>query len=486
MSDERIEDITAKESVAAAPQTRRSMRQRWRKPDPQVVRQFAARVPFIWVWAIVVGLAALQIYFDPFGFSRLTQRYSQDLVNLTLTGPLYPDIGREQVSVALIEDDTLGALEKSWPISFGDHAQVLDALLAYGPRAVAVDLLFVDRRNDPSIEQLQNVIARYQRANVPLYFAGSSRAAPVLPEIAQSGPKIVDALTRVDDGVSRQYPLTVPCVGEREAEACPSFAVQIYEDLSQARVAPGAAPETNLELVWGVDSHPTNRKWRRVQTEDGELACPEEPGILVRLYRAVLDVASLRAQPLCPHTGIIPVEKLMRGEEDPDFPGLIGNHVIFYGADLEGSADRAYTPSNGLLARVFIHAMALDNLFTFAGKPKLDSVTVADVTISKNEMELVTIALILLIVTSLHIRRIRTLGGAEDEDAVDLLPLHSWAWYGLLVGMVVFFGILLYVGVGLSIGNWVELVFISGLLFQFLASPYLARLWGRVRYAIGV
>src|SRR5688500_2360614 len=192
MSDEgRVETTPAGAGAAPSDQARPGFRERLRKPDPEAVRKFGAKTPFLWVWAIVVGLAALQIYFDPFGFSRLTQRYAQDLVNLTLTGPLYSNEGRDQVSVFLIEDESLHALQMSWPLSYGDHARALDAILVYEPRAVAVDILFVDRRNDPSLEDLVTVIGRYKRANVPLYFVGSPRSGPVLADIVQAGGIVV-------------------------------------------------------------------------------------------------------------------------------------------------------------------------------------------------------------------------------------------------------------------------------------------------------
>jgi hypothetical protein len=47
-------------------------------------------------------------------------------------------------------------------------------------------------------------------------------------------------------------------------------------------------------------------------------------------------------------------------------------------------------------------------------------------------------------------------------------------------------GLGLYFIFGLSISNWIELVFITGLLFELLISSFLGRLWGRLRYAAGL
>jgi CHASE2 domain-containing sensor protein len=481
------DDANAQAAPAGASEVapaRPSLVQRFRKPDAEAVRSLAATTPFLWVWAALLSLAALQIYFDPFGFSSLTQRYSQDLANLTVTGPLYPDDGSNQVSVALIVDDSLHALGMQWPMSYGDHARALDSLLVYEPRAVAVDILFVDERDDPSYEQLLTVIERYKRAGVPLYFVGSPRTKPVRPEIVAAGARIVDSTILFDDGVARTYPIRVTCLDGRRDATCPSLAVRIYNDAFRANAGADAPPNSNIELVWGVDTHPINRKWMKVVDANGQRReCPQL-NVLQRVWGALLDVSTLRSQ--CPHSGVIPAETLIRGDDDQDIRTLTEDRIVFYGASLEGSDDRAYTPVNGLLAGVFVHAMALDNLVSYGGKPKRDSVTVFGVGIYKNEIELFVIAMILLVMTALHLRRIRALASAQPGEETDVPAVRRRMAYLRLTGMILVSGIILYGVFGLSIGNWVELVFISGVLFEFLMTPYLALLWGRTRYVLGV
>ena len=212
--------------------------------------------------------------------------------------------------------------------------------------------------------------------------------------------------------------------------------------------------------------------------------CPTDAGILTRVYRALVDVSRLRT--ICPHTAVIPAEALVRGDEDPDFPGLIGKRIVFYGASLEGSADKTYSPSNGLIAGVFVHAMALDNLITYGGHPKRDAVNIYGIILHKDEVEAITIGFVLFVIVALHIRRIRLIASLSESERHEAPALHRWAWYTLLLGMILGAGIILYVGYGLSIGNWVELVFMGGLLFEFLMTPFIARQWGRLRHGLGV
>lgn len=458
---------------------------RIRKPDWVEVRRLSPSTPILFVWIILVGIAAFQIFNDPLGFSRLTQRYSQDLVNLTVTGPLYSNVGRDRVSVALMSDESLAALGMTWPIAYGEHARLLDALLAYGPRAVAVDILLTDERDDPSLEQLLTVIDRYETAGVPLYFVGDARLPkPVRDELANSKAHIVDGKILIDDGVARQYPLSVACLDGEELPDCPSFAVRIYQDLYQRNVDRAGGAASNIELVWGTGTHPTNRKWMRVEDDDGQrVACPDDVGILWRAFYAVVDVSRLRGK--CPHTGVIPAESLLRGDEDADVEALARNRIVFYGGELQATEDKAFTPSNGLLAGVFVHAMATDNLVTFAGRPKRDTITLFGVTLSKDEIETIIIGAILLVMTMLQIKRLRALSAAAPGEEGELKQTHRLAWYVVLLSMILSAGVSLYAIFGLSVGNWVELVFISGLLFEFLISPFLPHIWGRIRYALG-
>jgi hypothetical protein len=327
------------------------------------------------------------------------------------------------------------------------------------------------------------VIDRYKRAKVPLYFVGSpTTSIAVRPEIAASGVKIVDPTIVFLQGIARQYPTAVKCLDKSESEPCPSWALRIYNDVygkvQPSKVVPD--PDSHIEIVWGVNANPINRKWMRVKDDNGQVGpCPPDVGILRRFWRGLTDVSSLRS--LCPYTGIIPAEALLRGDEDPDLATLIKDRVVFYGAKLQGSVDLAYTPTNGLLPGVFVHAMALDNLVSFHGSPKQDVVGWFGLREDSNTADMLSVGLILLILTTLLINRARAVA-SEAAGHHKLHPVHRLAWYGILLFLVIGTGIILYVIAGLSIGNWIVMVFTAGLLFELEISPFLPRLWGRFRY----
>jgi hypothetical protein len=480
--------------------------QRARRPNRDHVERLKCRVPFWFVAAVLMFFAWLQIALNPFGFSDLTQRYSQDVSNLLITGPyFYPTAGRDQVSVALIEEDTLQSLQMPWPWNYGAHKQALDAILAYHPKAVVVDFLFVDSRPDETLPDLVDEIARYKKAGVPLYFEGGTDLPfgerPLRPELANTGVAILDPTIDVYDGVVRQYPTSGTCYdaqGEVKGASCPSLALRVFKDVFPQ--VPLAPLNGKIELVWGTRTEPTNLKWRKFRDANGDLhpCTVADTGAVLRIWRAFFDKST--AQGHCPYNGIVPVEALIRGDQDPDITRLLTNRVVFYGGALKGAQDTSYTPVNGLQANVFVHAMAMDNLISFRGRPYQNVMTVAGVTMGNEPAQVLAIVPVILILSFLHMRRIRARkakpGAAhaahaahEDErDAITEWFLDKgmesfWHWFGFFLGLSI--GLLLALWVGLSVANWVEVVFISVELAAMLLIGVPDSFWGYLHHVAG-
>ena len=270
------------------------------------------RVPFWFVFAFLFAFAAIQIILNPFGFSDLTQRYTQDISNLLITGPyLYPETGRDEISVALVEDSHARRYAQPWPWSYGAQARALDALLAYQPRAVIVDVLFVDPRNDPTFPNLIDEIGRYKKAAVPLYLVAATDTEPGQPpvrkEILATGVKLVDPSFLLNQGVVRQYPVTGQCYRGQAGATCLSLALQVYKDLYPSE--PLSPLNGLMEIVWGTHPDKFNSKWMRVTDEDGTVhSCSlnQNIGWAKRTYLAFFDPSAVRSQ--CPYEGVIPVE----------------------------------------------------------------------------------------------------------------------------------------------------------------------------------
>jgi hypothetical protein len=456
------------------------------RPNREHMAASALRVPYWWVAGLMIAFAAWQIMMDPFGFSTLTQRYTQDISNLLITGPyLYPETGRDKISVALIEEDTLHTLQMGWPWNYGAHARALDSLLALHPRAVVVDLLFVDQRKDDTLADLAGEVRRYREAGVPLYFAAApdvpAGAPPLRRELIAAGARMVDPTTLVNQGMTRQYPVEGLCFGSKPVDGiCQSLALTVYRDLYPAQ--PLAPLKSKMEIVWGMRTNldPAFTGW----ITGG--SCSIDMPFLHRMWLAFFDPEAVRAR--CPYTSYFPVEKLMMGDDDKDVAAMAKGRIVFYGASLEGAQDKSFTPVNGLIASVFVHAMALDNLITFHGKPEQDVATIGPVTLGSNPAQVLAIIPVILILSWLHMgdvrRRAKKPKGAEHEGAGAYIAdkLASFAWHMLAFALAMGVGLVLTLTLGLSVANWVEVVFVALVVGGMLLFSIPDAIWGYLHH----
>jgi CHASE2 domain-containing sensor protein len=468
--------------------------ERARRPDRAQMTALRNRVPFWFVVLVLLSVAFIQIEHNPFGFSDLIQRYAQDVSNLLVTGPyFYGTAGRDSISAAVIDEDALQTLKIPWPWDYGTHARVLDALLQYHPKAVVVDFLFVDSRPDPTLPQLIEEIHRYQSAHVPIYFEGGSRLpygeAALRPELAATGVKILDPSLPVYGGIARQYHFTGECFGSAHphAAACLSLALQVFKDVYPQY--PLAPLHGEMELVWGTRVAPQNAKWITATDSGGvRKSCRFEIGPLRRVYLAIFDIAAV--QNPCPYNAEIPVVALMQGSDDPDLVALAGNRVVFYGGALQGAQDEVSTPVNGLLPGVFVHAMALDNLITYKGRPKQNVIVIWGRTLASNPAQIVAIMPVILVLSFLHILRVRARGAGPRTSRrslsmqymIERVIKHLWHWLAFGLGLAV--GLLLTLAEGLSVANWVGIVFISAELAALLLVGLPDAIWGYLSHVV--
>jgi CHASE2 domain-containing sensor protein len=480
---------------------------RARRPKKEHMEALRLHVPYWFVVAVLFGFATLQIWLNPFGFSDLVQRYTQDISDLLITGPyLYPQTGHEKVSVALVDDDTLKNLDMPWPWTYGAQARALDALLAYKPRAVVVDMLFVDSRKDPTLKELTDEIGRYKRAGVPLYFSASPSAAPGTPpvrqEILDTGVKLVDPTIQLNQGIARQYPIAATCPNPKQAGPCLSDAFTVYRDLcspplraKDGDICPSdlpPLPDGMMELVWGTRADATNAKWMHLRDADGNLyACDgnQQVGWMRRIFLAFFDPAAVRSR--CPYQSVIPVQSLLMGAEDADVARLASNRIVYYGASLEGVEDKSFTPVNGLIASVFVHAMAMDNLVTFKGHPQQNVAVIAGVTLDANAAQIAAVIPVVLVLGWMHMCRVRRRRIRKDHPVIDAVAQYfidlclEKAWHYVAFGLALGAGLLLTLACGLSVANWIEVVFVSVELAAMLLVGVPDSIWGYLHHVAG-
>jgi hypothetical protein len=181
----------------------------------------------------------------------------------------------------------------------------------------------------------------------------------------------------------------------------------------------------------------------------------------------------------------------MLGNDDLDIEQLAKNRVIFYGGGLEGAQDKSYTPVNGLQPNVFVHAMAMDNLITFKGKPEQNVVEIFGTSYTSNPVQVAAIIPVIMILTWIHMRRLRRERARQDSPKrgemldyfLEKLTEQLWHWLGF--GLALGAGLMLTLAVGLSVANWVEVVFVSVELAAMLLFRVPDTIWGYIRHVIG-
>lgn len=470
---------------------------RVRAPDRVHMAKLSQRVPYWFVAGFLFLFAVFQIEMNPFGFSDLTQRYTQDIADLLITGPyFYGTEGRDKVSVALIDEDTLHSTQSPWPWDMGLHARVLDAILENHPRAVVIDFLFVDPRPDPTLPQMLETIAAYKKAGVPLYFEGGIQLpygeVPLRTELAKTGVPVLDPTEPVYNGVARQYNVNGKCmsgVKPRADGTCYSAALQVFNDVygKQYKLEP---LNGMMELVWGTKTDPINAKWMlRTDADGNRTSCVDETSPLKRIYLAFFDTSTV--QNLCPYTGVIPVQSLLSGQvDDPDVINLIKDRVVFYGGDLQGAQDKIYSPVNGLIAGVFVHAMAMDNLITNHGDPEQNVMTVAGNVISTNPAQILAVVPVILVLSWLHMQRLRRRRRMAAHEGHERSATFEYfldkaiekVWHYLAFGLALGMGLVLTLASGLSVANWVEVIFVSVELAAMLLVGFPDSVWGYLHH----
>ena len=474
----------------------RGVYQRVRRPDRAHMEALKLRVPYWFVAAWLLAFASFQIWMNPFGFSDLVQRYSQDVADLLITGPyFYGTEGRDAVSVAIIDEDTLHTLQAPWPWKYGDHARALDALLQFHPRVVVVDFLFVNSRPDDTLPDLVEEIHRYKKAGVPLYFEGGIDLPfgenPLRPEIAATGVPVLDPTVPINSGVARQYNATGRCFNIMPGAdgTCPSLALHVFRDVYPQY--PLISLNDKMELVWGTKTAPENH-WITKTGDDGKsVSCFSEIGFFERIYLAFFDPKSVKN--ICPYTAEFPVVSLMMGADDKDVAKMATNRVIFYGGELQGAQDKVYTPVNDLLPGVFVHAMAMDNLITYRGNPQQNAVSIGGKVQDGNLVQIVAVIPVILILSWLHMLGVRARRRREHEPERDLSATVQYffekaiekVWHYLAFGLALGIGLVLTRAAGLSVANWVEVVFVSAELAALLLVDAPDAFWGYLHHVAG-
>ena len=310
---------------------------------------------------------------------RATTRIYAPLLSLN-----YPSTGQRSIAVLTLDDTDLKEYGLSWPVPLDYYQRLLDGVVKKKPKAIFLDVLFLDDKPKREVESLIGAACRATDAGIPFFLATfaldaltshteqqifAARTASGVPCVIPVRPNVTpDTL----DQSQWAYPLRPRHADEENSTTLPdSVALSIY-----CRLYPSTCPvktEVPLALIWATKAAPTNAATMVVRDKQGQLSpvCRDLWNWWEVIPGAVLfrQIANLSMLPLCPYNQVIPVRAFKNyGFTAAQLDQELNGKVVLIGADLKAIGDNLFSPLHGRLPGVHVHAMALDNLISFEGK----------------------------------------------------------------------------------------------------------------------
>lgn len=352
---------------------------------------------------------------DPLGLSSASDRASRDMIQ-RVAAPFYDGADRK-IIVVLFDDASLRALDLHWPPPYRATVLLLRKILCAQPRAVFVDLLFTHLHDDPAA--FENLVLHLSgdrdcrsgtpvfladlaeqpgfdvpdngKALAPLRWVGEPRVAEDQPPIFRIGEHELLGPTRPvkrapvnwasPEGV---YPMMLE-VSREEAVAWPPDVRIEHEGRHYLPTpafalyrqnAPGVRPEDFDEpmvVQWGFvpqlpatlpENFERTGRCARLATDDRSPWSIAVTHFWWDLFHVFAPQDDLRQS--CPYSFFISAHTAFTGgstREGGALHALFNDRYVLVGTRLAGSGDITVSPVHGQLPGIFLHAMALDNLF---------------------------------------------------------------------------------------------------------------------------
>ncbi|WP_310625426.1 CHASE2 domain-containing protein [Limnohabitans sp.] len=361
--------------------------------------KFLAGVVFVAFFGFVIEcLMEASLLHDV--FRTTAARMFAPYTNYWYARPENAQAPHERAVVVNLGASTLGRLHTAWPMSYGQHARVMERIRQAKPAALFVDIQFQATRDDPSLRQLQTVLCAYQADGIPVYLAAGNettqgRLRPELETLRndQGLPcfdKVAVAYTPSDiDHIAWSYPLFSPVGGV----PMPSAALALSSVIRGPQML-NQKHNAVMGLTWGGGTQETGPDWQAsTQQAHGDAAHPQPsaaqqyycrrstwqdlvplPHFLAHPFTGMTD-----DRPLCPlHESIeaFALTAPKTAEQTQAQAALLHQRVVLYGTTFD-AGDFVNTPQQGEIPGVYLHAQATDNLIRHGADWRRDSMGAA-------------------------------------------------------------------------------------------------------------
>lgn len=309
----------------------------------------------------------------------------------------YSKKGQDAITVMTLDDVDLQAYGLSWPVPLDYYQRLLDRLTSYAPKAVFLDVLFLDDRPQTMVDKFVSSACRASDRGVAVFLATVPRHNGTL----NAGSAALIPASNVERAVATAVNLKgEPCVTLTLATISPDkldhsqwqYPVALSADTQRPSVALGmfcrfyqAQCPTELQeplaLIWATSAAASNAQTMITASAEGRPSTPVcrsewngwEAIPFLSLARNIFGFTPLL--PLCPYHQVLPI-RAFQALDNPT-PGFgfspaevrtaLEGKMVLVGADLVALGDNAISPLHGRLPGVHVHAMALDNLIETNG-----------------------------------------------------------------------------------------------------------------------
>lgn len=312
------------------------------RPSP-LARMLIRLSALVLIGAILFVFHGIRYYLDP---------WSQAIIN-GIVKYIYPSVGQAETTVVLFREDNLRMLKEPYPVSYERHAEILEALSIYQPRAVFLDFVFLDKRSREATTALRQAICNLREAKIDVYLA-------VLEPMTRPDPNepwVFECAEQVSAQISPVYAASGVLtyahgfdVGDKFLPT-PAFAMAAPRLKLEPRTA------QDMEIIWGNGVSELNQRWMS--------ECRRGGTWFSHLVSIFTNNASKMVKLRCPYTQTITVTHLLGSSGDTDVARVLNKGAVFYGAAFNLAGDRVVSPVFEELPGVYLHAMAYDNLVTF-------------------------------------------------------------------------------------------------------------------------
>lgn len=334
------------------------------------------------VCAVVAVLTLWASFLGDFFLSENLLKTAWARISAPLIAKSYADGAKASLAVVHLDANALEASGGVWPVPYGYHAGVLRRIAAFRPRLIFVDFTFESARDDQTLKRFTDTLCDIQHQGIEVLLAGPATRGPsrLREELevvrAQGCFRLVsiEQIRAATDRGAWEYPLFSQASTQASTQSkLPSAALAIAQVMDE-RFRPGQpawpGESDKLAMIWGLTPAQNSLNW---MVEDAEAHTLEQycqpwtPWRLLPAYLRASKKKEIDEPPVCVFHESIAVERLLSGnssfEEARRLEQLLKGRAVLYGASFNN--DFVYSPIQGEIPGVYLHAMAADNLLTF-------------------------------------------------------------------------------------------------------------------------